>query len=264
VVRAVRRWLSPLVRLLFRPTLTGLEHLPTGPCLWVANHSAGLALAESVSFLSCYLTQVGPERPLAAVVHPLGFRVVPALWGDLGFIPSTYEALEATLRAGVPVLIFPGGDHEAMRPVWQAHRVDFGGRRGFLKVARALRVPVVPMGIRGSHFTAPVLWRSRWVLPRLVVWPWLLGVKRWPLTLLGLLGAVALAVWLPWAWPARALAVLAWLGSPLVVTPIWPASIRFRVGPALPPEVLFTEGDEALTQALARVEAAVEALVRGP
>jgi hypothetical protein len=30
----------------------------------------------------------------------------------IGALPSTYQAAEAALRAGVPVMVFPGGDHE--------------------------------------------------------------------------------------------------------------------------------------------------------
>ena len=45
--RFVRRWLEPLVRVLHRPTLAGIEHLPErGPFLLVAYHSAGLGLSE--------------------------------------------------------------------------------------------------------------------------------------------------------------------------------------------------------------------------
>ena len=40
--RFITRWLSPLVRVWFRPTIEGLEHLPRGRVI-VANHSAGAA-----------------------------------------------------------------------------------------------------------------------------------------------------------------------------------------------------------------------------
>jgi 1-acyl-sn-glycerol-3-phosphate acyltransferase len=55
------------------------------------------------------------------------------------------------------VLIFPGGDHEAFRPVWQAYRVDMANRKGFLRIARRAWVPIVPLGIRGSQFALPIL-----------------------------------------------------------------------------------------------------------
>jgi 1-acyl-sn-glycerol-3-phosphate acyltransferase len=69
--------LAPLVRRLFRARLVGLERLPEGPFLLVANHSAGIGLAELVSFAALYLAQRGPERPLAGFAHPIDFRIAP-------------------------------------------------------------------------------------------------------------------------------------------------------------------------------------------
>jgi 1-acyl-sn-glycerol-3-phosphate acyltransferase len=262
-----RSVLRPLVRLDHRPTLEGIDHLPaSGPYLLVANHSAGMAIAEIACFIVLYLDQVGPERPLAGFAHPLSFGLFPAnvVLRHVGGIPSTYEAAYRTLEKGVPILVFPGGDYEAMRPIWQAHRVDFGGRKGFLRIARKARVPIVPMGIRGSHFTAPILWRSA-LLAWLVVLPRVLGLRRWPITLLGLLVAIAIALGVPWAWPWRVLLTVAWLGSPFIFWPILPWKIRMRIGPPIPPEDLFSDRgseEEVLRGALERVESEIQKLVK--
>ncbi|MGM0577946.1 MAG: 1-acyl-sn-glycerol-3-phosphate acyltransferase [Myxococcota bacterium] len=254
--------MRPVVRAAFRPTLEGTERLPEdGPYLLVGNHSAGLGIAELTSFVALYAERFGGERPLAAFAHPIGFRFPPmaALHRALGSVPSTYEAAEETLAEGVPLLVFPGGDHETLRPVWQAHRVDFGGRRGFLRIARKMGVPVVPMGIRGSHFTAPILLRSRalaWVL----VIPRLAGIKRWGVSLLGAAGAATIAVTPLPGW-ARAGLVWLWLASPVQFLPVVPWTIRFRIGEPLSPDILFDPEDEDLSEALARVEAAVQDLV---
>ena len=160
LVRLSQRVVLPLVRLLFRPTLEGVGNLPRDrPFLLVANHSAGIGLAEIVSFFALYVRDAGADRPLAGFALPLGFHLPPLslVLRAAGAIPSSFEAAASTLASGVPILVFPGGDHETLRPIWQAHRVDFGGRTGFLKIAREHGVPIAPMGIRGSHFTAPVL-----------------------------------------------------------------------------------------------------------
>jgi len=146
--------------------------------------------------------------------------------------------------------------------VWRALDVDFGGRLGFLRIARKMNVPIVPLGIRGSHFTAPPLLRAH-LLSWLAVWPRLFGIKRFTITALGVLGALAIARWVPYAWPWRALLVWAWLASPLSLLPWMPWSVRLRIGPPLPPlapEQLFATDD--LPRALAQVERAVEAVVR--
>ncbi|MCB9548262.1 MAG: 1-acyl-sn-glycerol-3-phosphate acyltransferase [Myxococcales bacterium] len=260
--RVTRRVVGPLVRLLFRPTLTGVEHLPTeGPYLLVANHSAGLGLAELASFAVLFLAQV--DRPLAGFAHPVGFRFWPfhQLHRALGSVPSTYEDAREALARGVPLLVFPGGDHETLRPIWQAGRVDFGGRRGFIRVAQAAGVPIVPMGIRGSHYTVPMLVRAR-ALAWLLVLPRALGVKRWGLSLAGVLGAAALlALGLPWG--VKAPLAFLWLALPFQFFCLIPWTIRLRIGPPLTGFDQI-EDEDGVAAARDRVQAAVQALVSAP
>lgn len=266
-VRVVLRWVWPLVRALFRPSIRGLEHLPArGPYLLVANHSAGLGLAELSSFAALYLREVGPERPLAGFAHPRAFGMWPTsvIHPALGVVPSTYAAAEATLAMGVPLLVLPGGDHETMRPITQADRVDLGGRVGFLRIARRAGVPIVPLGIRGSHYTAPILWRSKLLATLLVLPRWVFGVKRWGLSLLAVLGAVGLAM-LPLSVPLRLVLMWLWLGSPLVFLPIVPWRVRFAVGAPL--DLTWSERPEAedaeVARALPQVQAELQRLVDG-
>lgn len=235
----VRRWL-PLglaVSKLFRARILGLDTLPKDrPFLLVANHSGGLGLAELTCLASIYLENSSYENKLAGVAHHLGFRVpgLAHVHARLGSVPSTHDACQRALSQGVPLLVFPGGDHESFRPLWQAGRVDFGGRMGYARLAIEAGVPVVPMGIVGGAWTAPMLWRSTWLLPRLLVWPWLAGLKRWPLSLLGLIGAVGIATMTSlghWRWPL----MWAWLASPLPLTPWIPARLTMRVGGPIEP-----------------------------
>jgi 1-acyl-sn-glycerol-3-phosphate acyltransferase len=264
VVWLFGRVARPFVALFWRPTISGLEHIPKeGPFLLVANHNGVFGIAEIFSFAILYLARFGTSRPLAGFAHPFGFKLWPLsiLMRGLGAIPSTYAAGEAALANGVGLLVFPGGDHEAARPIWRANQVDFGGRKGFLKMARRAGVPIIPMGIRGSHYSAPVLWRSDLVLAYLVVAPRLFGVKRYPITLLALAGAVAILLLLPALGPWRFLLAYAWFASPLALLPWVPWTVSIRVGEPIAAGELFAEGDD-LGPALARVESAVGALVR--
>ena len=265
-VRIANALLWPLVRVFFRPRLEGVENLPKdGPYLLVANHSAGAGIAEIMCIIALYLRQVGPDRPLAGFALPQGFRIFPLslLLKSIGAIPSTYDAAKQTLSKKVPILVFPGGDHETLRPVWKANRVDFGGRTGFLKIARESGVPIVPFGIRGSHYTCPIFLRSE-LLAWLLLVPRMIGLKRWGISLTGLVGAAAILMLAPIGLEWRLLLTWVWLGSPLVVMPIVPWSIHLQIGKPLEPQYLFGDGTEhGLHASLQRVEREVERLVKG-
>jgi 1-acyl-sn-glycerol-3-phosphate acyltransferase len=265
--KAVERWLkfaAPLIRLAFRPTLLGTEHLPTDRAVMiVANHS-GLGLAEIMALIICLLARYGPDLRIAPMVHPVSLNAWPAggWMRRLGAIPSTYQDAGAALAAGLSVLVFPGADHEAMRPLWHANRVDFKNRQGFLKIARANNAPIVPLGIRGSHYTLPIVYRSGAWLPRLLVLPYLMGMrKRYPITLAGALGVAAMIAFGPiWTWWLTALLALLVLGTPISQLPWIPWTIRMRFGPPMSAEQVFSDDD--LARAVERVRAAVEAQVR--
>lgn len=262
----VQRRAWPVLRVLHRPSLCGTENLPAqGPFLLVANHSAGIGAAEIECFIALYLQKVGAQRPLAGFALPLSFRLWPSSWllRQVGAIPSTYEAARDAIGKGVPLLVFPGGDHETLRPLQEANRVDFGGRVGFLRIAREHGLAIVPMGIAGSHYTAPVLWRANWLATALVL-PRLFGQKRWGVTLLGALGALAILAGVDAAWPLRAALAWAWLGTPFTLLPWIPWTIRMRIGAPIAASALFAGGaaegtDAAWRSALATVEAAVQA-----
>ncbi len=268
VVRIANALLWPLVRVCFRPRLQGAEKLPeNGPYLLVANHSAGAGIAEIMCFIALYLRQVGADRPLAGFALPQGFSVFPLsrLLKSIGAIPSTYDAASSTLAKGVPILIFPGGDYDTLRPLWQAKRVDFAGRTGFLKIALSSGVPIIPLGIHGAHYTCPIFLRSEWLAWILLV-PRLIGLKRWGISLTGIIGAAAILLLAPLGIEWRLLLTWLWLGSPFVFLPIIPWSIRMRVGEPIATNDLFgAEADMAeadMKGALQRVEREVELLVR--
>jgi 1-acyl-sn-glycerol-3-phosphate acyltransferase len=251
------------VRLAFRPALENAGNAPPeGAYLLVANHS-GLGNADIACLIVSFLGRPETRFP-AAMVHPVSFNSWPVggWMARLGAIPSTYEAALGALSQGVPVLVFPGGDIDATRPVWHARQVDFGGRHGFLKIARAAKVPIVPMGIRGSHYAAPILFRSK-ILSTLLVFPRMSGVRYFPVTLLGILGAVGfIALASSMGWLLAAILAILWIVLPLAQLPWIPWTVRMRLGKPIRHEDPFPdESERTLQRAYDRVLGAVEDLV---
>jgi hypothetical protein len=252
----------PVLRLVHRPTLDGTESLPdTDAFLLVANHPSSIGSSEFGAFAALWAKKFGRSRPLAGFAMAATFGWWPLSWvfPHIGAIPSTYGAAKTTLAAGVPIVLFPGGDHEGFRSFWEHDHADFGGRLGFLRIAREAWVPVVPMGFRGV--CAPILFRSR-LLAWIFVWPRLVGVKRYGLSVLAVIGAALILGLVPLAWPWRIAMAWAFAASPLALVAWLPTRIRIRVGAPLRPETLFgardeLSSDEALKRALALVEDAV-------
>ncbi len=259
-------WLGPYVRTWFRPTLEGLEHLPAdGAYLIVANHS-GVGVAEISCIVLLWWQRFGVSRPLAGFGHPIGFKFpfLGRIARSIGMIPSTYRAADAALEQGVPLLLFPGGDHEAFRPIWQANRVDFGGRKGFLRIAQKHGVPIVPLAIQGSHVTTPILWRSR-LLAWLLVWPRLAGVKRVPVTLLGLIAfaaCVAAGIESGHPWLGGIAGYLSWTLLPSAFIAFVPSRISLRLLPPISATEIGDDLDSAYARVTGDLQRAVHAMRR--
>ncbi|HEY7076033.1 MAG TPA: 1-acyl-sn-glycerol-3-phosphate acyltransferase, partial [Solirubrobacteraceae bacterium] len=103
----------------------------------------------------------GVER----VFHQLAHNLVLSMPGlsylrKYGTVAASHENARRALRAGAAVLVYPGGDYEVHRPSWERHKVDFAGRRGFIRLAVDEDVPIVPVVSVGGQETALFLSRG--------------------------------------------------------------------------------------------------------
>jgi 1-acyl-sn-glycerol-3-phosphate acyltransferase len=73
------------------------------------------------------------------------------------------------LESGAALLVYPGGDYEVFRPYWERNKVDFGGRKGYVKLAREAGVPIVPIASVGGQEAALFLDRGQWLAKLLMV-----------------------------------------------------------------------------------------------
>lgn len=228
--------MGPIVRRMWPSSIHGTEHLPSHDrFILVANHSA-MGSAELWSMILAWDDHFHGGRPVAGMAHPGAFQVplLGALLRGLGAVEATREGARKAREAGVPLLIFPGGDHEAARPIWQASRVDFAGRKGWIRLAREHGLTIVPMAITGSHKTLPILLRSR-ALAWAVGLRTALGVKRAPLPLLSLasmIAAVRIARAAGAGIPGRYAAAVAAYWATLMI-PWIPARIGFHLLPPI-------------------------------
>jgi 1-acyl-sn-glycerol-3-phosphate acyltransferase len=155
-----RLWL--LASLYFRAEVRGLGNVPEeGPVLLIGNHSGGNLTPDTGVFTLAFSTYFGVERPFYQLAHNLVLSM-PGLsfLRKYGTVAASRENARKALQAGAAVLVYPGGDYEVHRPSWEGRRVDFGGRKGFLRLALEEGVPIVPVVSIGGQETALFLSRG--------------------------------------------------------------------------------------------------------
>jgi 1-acyl-sn-glycerol-3-phosphate acyltransferase len=185
-----RLWL--LASLYFRAEVRGLGNVPEeGPVLLVGNHSGGNLTPDTGVFTLAFSTYFGVERPFYQLAHNLVLSM-PGLsfLRKYGTVAASHENARKALEAGAAVLVYPGGDYEVHRPSWEGDRVDFGGRKGFLRLALDAGVPIVPVVSIGGQETSLFLSRGERlakglrldklfrlkVLPISIALPWVINV----------------------------------------------------------------------------------------
>ncbi|MEA2158142.1 MAG: hypothetical protein QOD66_522, partial [Solirubrobacteraceae bacterium] len=153
-------WL--MASLWYRGEVRGLGNIPdSGPVLLVGNHSGGNLTPDTLVFTLAFNTYFGVERAFFQLAHNLVLSM-PGL-GQLrkfGTVAASPENARKALRSGAALLVYPGGDYEVHRPSWEGRRVDFGNRKGFIRLALDQGVPLVPVVSIGGQETALFLSRG--------------------------------------------------------------------------------------------------------
>jgi 1-acyl-sn-glycerol-3-phosphate acyltransferase len=181
-----------LASLYFRAQVRGLENIPEeGPVLLVGNHSGGNLTPDTGVFTLAFTTYFGVERRFHQLAHNLVLSMPGLGWlRKYGTVAATPQNAERALDDGAALLVYPGGDYEVHRPSWESGKVDFGGRRGFIRLAKQKGVPIVPVVSAGGQETAFFLTRGEGlakalgldrmfrlkVLPISLSLPWVLNV----------------------------------------------------------------------------------------
>jgi 1-acyl-sn-glycerol-3-phosphate acyltransferase len=153
----------------FRMEVEGWHRLPEAPALLIGIHASGVLPIEAYTTCFAWYRHFGAERPIHGTSHDVTFAT--PLLGDfmrkLGALPASPHSIGAALEAGHDVIVWPGGDRDALRPWRQRDRVVLGGRHGFIKQAINSGVPIVPVATVGGADTLFVLTRGRGLAKRL-------------------------------------------------------------------------------------------------
>ena len=138
-------------RLFARLEVEGLEKLPPGPCLFVANHLSnadGITLARALAPRRVFFL-AGVKLKGTALTR-LGLEAVDTIFIKPGTadIEALRKALEV-LKRGDSVVLFPEGTRSRTGALQPA-------RRGASLLALKGKVPVVPVALTGTEVLLPI------------------------------------------------------------------------------------------------------------
>src|SRR3954465_4016606 len=153
----------------FRAEVRGLHNIPAdGPVLLVGNHSGGNMTPDTTVFTLAFNTYFGVERRFYQLAHNL-VLAMPGLsiLRKFGTVAASHENAHKALDSGAALLVYPGGDYEVHRPIWDGNKVDFNGRKGYIRLALEKDVPIVPVVAIGGQETSIFLSRGERLAPLL-------------------------------------------------------------------------------------------------
>jgi len=166
-VRSVAPYVLLFYKFYFRTQVFGVEKVPKGRVILVANHSGqipvdGMILATAM--------MVEPEEP--RMVRSMVEKWVPTLpfvsyfMVRTGQVVGTPDNCVRLLERDECISVFPEGVRGISKPFSERYKlVEFGS--GFMRLALKTRSPIVPVAIIGGEEQAPSLHNSR-TLARLI------------------------------------------------------------------------------------------------
>jgi 1-acyl-sn-glycerol-3-phosphate acyltransferase len=166
------RRLVPIVERLIRAgyfsfDVEGEEHVPRdGRAVFAQNHAGWFPLDAFFVGLGVRRA-IGPCRTpyFATAEAALAIPVLGAFLRRVGAVPASLfrrpERLPARVRA---CGFFPEGIPGNTKPFWEAYRMR-PWNRGFVRVAAALDLPIVPAAILGGEECLPVAWTVKLLEP---------------------------------------------------------------------------------------------------
>ncbi|MBI5495029.1 MAG: acyltransferase family protein [Deltaproteobacteria bacterium] len=163
----------------FRVEQTGVENVPDGRVLLVANHGGQLPLDGAMIIMSILGERPVPRLGRAMVEHWAAELPFVGTWfARCGQVIGDPESCKRLLLADEAVLVFPEGS-KGINKMWnQIYRLrEFG--LGFMRQALETHTPIVPVAVVGHEEQSLALFDLKPVAR-------LLGMPALPVTLTGL------------------------------------------------------------------------------
>lgn len=146
------------VRFYNRHNVSIAQPVPDEPVLFVANHGFGGIVDLNVFAFAAAYDKLGLTRDVITLTHQIAWTLhADKLVEPFGARPAGKQSALDAFKEGHNVLVFPGGDVDALKSWKQRNEILFSGRTGYAKLAIEAGVQVVPVVTAGAGESLLVL-----------------------------------------------------------------------------------------------------------
>ncbi len=138
-------------RMWFRTEVHGLENVPQGRVLLIANHSGQVPLDGAIIGTAMFL-DAEPPRMIRAMVEKWAQTLpfVSTFFNRVGQVVGVPENARRLLESGEVLLVFPEGTRGISKPFNRRYQLEEFGL-GFMRLAIETRAPIVPVAVIGAE-----------------------------------------------------------------------------------------------------------------
>jgi len=140
-----------LYRYWFRTEVQGIDRVPAGRVLLIANHSGQIPLDGMMIGTALFL-EAEPPRLVRAMVErwAQSLPFISELFARCGQVLGVPENCRRLLESEEAILVFPEGAKGISKPFTEAYDLrDFG--LGFMRLALETKAPIVPVAVVGAE-----------------------------------------------------------------------------------------------------------------
>jgi len=157
-VRTSMLVMAAVYRYYLRVETRGIERVPEGPVLLIANHAGNTFAWDGAMLASAMFFEAEPPR----IVRGMGEYFLPkvpffnVLMHRMGSVVGRPENCVQLLEQGEAIMVFPEGERGFVKTYAHRYQLQRFGL-GFLRLALETGTPIVPIGIVGSEEQSPGL-----------------------------------------------------------------------------------------------------------
>ena len=146
-----------LYRHYFRCETFGMENIPQGRMMVVANHSGQLPF-DGAMIITSFILEATPPRLLRGMVERWSSEIpfISTFMSRVGQVVGSPSTCKRLLDQNEAVIVFPEGVAGIAKLFTERYRLSKFGT-GFMRIALSARAPIIPVALIGAEEQAPAI-----------------------------------------------------------------------------------------------------------